>query len=259
MDRLGKRTVVTEAGRVLLEQAVAILSAVDRAERQVKDFDRAVAGRLVVGAIPTVAPYLLPEAVKDFTCQYPSIELVLHEDFTSHLIPAAASGDLDVALMALPIHDERLTSEALFTEALLLALPAGHRLLAKKKITLADAREERFIVLNEMHCLGEQTLYFCREEGCQRITCRTSQLSTVLTLVALGQGISLVPQMARPAGDPDGPVVFRQLADRRPERTIAAVWHKDRYHGAAAVRFLAALKARVAISARECTTRFARD
>lgn len=129
-------------------------------------------------------------------------------------------------------------------------MPAGHRLLAKKKIALADVREERFIVLDEMHCLGEQVLYFCREGGCRRITCRSSQLSTVLTLVALGQGVSLVPEMARPAHDAAGPVVFRHLADCRPQRTIAAVWHKDRYHGAAGVRFLAALKGRVAGAAR---------
>lgn len=250
LDRLGKRTVVTAAGKVLLEQAVAILSAVDKAERQVKDIDQATSGRLVVGAIPTVAPYLLPEVVKEFTSQHPSVELVLHEDFTSHLIPAAAAGDLDLALMALPISDERLTGEPLFTEPLLLALPAGHRLLAKKHITLADAREERFIVLNELHCLGEQVLSFCREGGCERITCRTSQVSTVLTLIALGQGVSLVPQMARPAGDPDGPVVFRRLAGKQPERTIAAVWHRNRYHASTAVRFLAVLKARIAGPAR---------
>lgn len=251
LDRLGKRTVVTEAGKVLLEQAEAILSAVDRAERQVMDFDRAMSGRLVVGAIPTVAPYLLPEVLKEFTTQHPSVELILHEDFTSHLIPAAVSGDLDVAIIALPIPEERLTGEPLFTEPLLLALPAGHRLLAKKEIALADAREERFIVLNELHCLGEQILYFCREGGCERITCRTSQVSTVLTLIALGQGVSLVPQMARPAGDPDGPVVFRRLAGKQPERTIAAVRHKDRYHSSAAGRFLAVLKARIARTARQ--------
>ena len=250
LDRLGKRAVVTDAGRVLLERAAAILSAVDNAEREVKDFDRAMGGRLVVGAIPTVAPYLLPEAVKDFTAQHPSVELVIHEDFTSHLIRAAAAGDLDVALMALPVPDERLTCEALFTEALVLALPTGHRLLAKKKITLADVREERFIVLNDIHCLGEQVLYFCREGGCQRITCRSSQLSTVLTLVGLGQGVSLVPEMAQPAPGPAGPVVFRHLADCRLQRTIAAVWHKNRYHGAAGVRFLAALKGRIAGAAR---------
>ena len=109
----GDARVVTDAGRVLLERAAAILSAVDNTEREVRDFDRAMGGRLVVGAIPTVAPYLLPEAVKDFTAQHPSVELVIHEDFTSHLITAAAAGDLDVALMALPVPDERLTSEAL--------------------------------------------------------------------------------------------------------------------------------------------------
>lgn len=241
LDRLGKRAVLTEAGRALFERAVAILAAVDDAEREVKDFDQEK-GRLTVGAIPTIAPYLLPDTVREFSNRHPLVDLILHEDLTAHLLAGAATGELDMAVLALPVADDRLHKEVLFSEPLLLALPEGHRLCGKRKITLADVREERFVVLDEMHCLGEQILHFCRAEGCQRLMCRSSQLSTVLALVALGQGISLVPRMARPVREQAHPVVFRQLAQGAPTRTLAAVWHKDRYQSKAGERFLEILR-----------------
>lgn len=241
LDRLGKRAILTEAGRALFDRAVAILAAVDDAEREVRDFNQDK-GQLVVGAIPTIAPYLLPDTVREFASRHPSVDLILHEDLTRHLLVGATSGELHIALLALPIADERLHKEVLFSEPLLLALPVGHRLCGKRKISLADVRDERFIVLDEMHCLGEQILHFCRSEECQRLVCRSSQISTILALVGLGQGISLVPRMARPAQSKTGSVVFRELSDERLARTIVAVWHKDRYHGKIGDRFLEILR-----------------
>lgn len=241
LDRLGKHAVPTEAGRALFDRAVTILAAVDDAEREVKDFDQEK-GRLIVGAIPTIAPYLLPDTVREFASRHPSVDLILHEDLTGHLLAGAAAGELDMAVLALPVADDRLHKEVLFNEPLLLALPKGHRLCGKRKITLADVREERFVVLDEMHCLGKQILHFCRAEGCQRLMCRSAQLSTVLALVELGQGISLVPRMARPIQKQVTSVVFRELAEGAPSRTIAAVWHKGRYHSKAGKVFLEILR-----------------
>jgi len=241
LDRLGRRAVLTEAGQALFDRAVAILPALDDAEREVKEFGKGK-GRLAVGAIPTIAPYLFPDTVQDFSRLHPTVELILHEDLTGHLLASTVGGELDMAVLALPVTDERLHKEVLLSEPLLLALPEGHRLCGKRKITLADVREERFVVLDEMHCLGEQILHFCRAEGCQRLKCRSSQLSTVLALVALGQGVSLVPRMARPARERAGQVVFRELAEGGPKRTIAAVWHKDRYHSKVGKQFLDILR-----------------
>lgn len=241
LNRLGRRAVLTDAGRALLERARAILSAVENAERQLKDFDHAAEGRLAIGAIPTIAPYLLPDALKAFAQRHPSVELVVHEDLTAHLVAASAAGELDLALVALPIADERLTVEPLLTEPLLLALPRGHALLRRGRVTLEDVREERFIVLDEMHCLGEQILSICRGEGCQRIACRSSQLSTVQTLIALGQGVSLLPAMAQGA-ERGSRVVYRPLHGAKLTRTVALIWHRQRYHSTAAERFRATLQ-----------------
>jgi LysR family hydrogen peroxide-inducible transcriptional activator len=242
-DRLGRRVSLTEAGRLLLDRAEAILAAVDDAERRMRDGANLEGARLAVGAIPTVAPYLLPPVLKRFLRRHPGVDLTVHEDVTRRLVETTAAGDLDLAVLALPVADERLQAEPLLTEPLLLALPPRHRLGKRRRVAVEDLAEERFILLDEMHCLGEQVLSFCRANGCQpRIACRSAQLATVQKLIALGQGVSLLPAMARKA-DPGNARSYRPLAGGRPTRTLAAVWHRHRYHSLAAERFLTELRA----------------
>lgn len=240
-DRLGRKVVLTNAGRLLFDRASAIVSAVDDAERQLRDADSNDGGRLTVGAIPTVAPYLLPRALERFAADHPQVELTVHEDVTRQLLAAAITGDLDLALVALPITDERLEVEPLLTEPLYLALPPGHALVRRRRLVVDDLRDERFILLDEMHCLGEQVLALCRASGCQpRLACRSAQISTIQALIAQGLGISLVPEMAR-RGDTSGGTRYRALADG-PTRTVAAVWHQHRYHSVPAEGFLQTLR-----------------
>jgi LysR family hydrogen peroxide-inducible transcriptional activator len=242
LDRLGRRVQLTGPGRQLLERAVGILAAVEDAERRLRDGEGAQDGWLTVGAIPTVAPYLLPAALERFLRRHPNVELTVHEDVTRQLVAATAAGELDLALVALPMDDPRLEWEALFSEPLLLAMAAGHRLARRRRVTVEDLGAERFILLNEMHCLGQQTLSFCRANDCQpRIACRSAQITTVQSLIALGLGVSLLPAMARRA-DRDKRRCYRPLAGAGPTRTVAALWHRHRYHSPAAERFLDVLR-----------------
>jgi LysR family hydrogen peroxide-inducible transcriptional activator len=242
-DRLGRKAMLTDAGRLLLDRAVAILANVEDTERRLRDGEGRQGGRISVGAIPTVAPYLLPAVLERHLRSWPGVEAVVEEDVTARIIPAVATGELDLGLVALPVHDKRLRTETLLTEPLVLALPLQHPLLRRPKITPDDLREERFILLGEMHCLGKQVLSFCRASGCQpRIACRGAQIATIQALIAAGHGISLLPAMARGASR-GSRVVYRTLADRQPTRTVVAVWHRDRYHSPTVERFLVGLRA----------------
>jgi LysR family hydrogen peroxide-inducible transcriptional activator len=215
---------------------------VDDARRRLRDADAIEGGRVTVGVLPTIAPFLLPLALKRFLRPGFGTEVTIHEDVTTQLVAGAAAGELDLAVVALPINDERLAMEELFTEPLFLVLPPTHRLVRKRRIRLEDVREERFIVLNEMHCLGDQVLSFCRTNGCEpKIACRSAQISTIQSLIALEQGISLLPAMARRA-DRGKQRVYCRLAGEQPKRTIGVIWHRHRYHSHAAERFLAALR-----------------
>jgi LysR family hydrogen peroxide-inducible transcriptional activator len=241
-DRLGRRVILTDAGRMLLERAEAILSAVDDAEQRLRGGEEWEGGQLAIGAIPTIAPFLLPRPLDRFARRHPAVEVTVHEDVTQNLLAASLAGELDLVILATPANDERLVSEPLLTEPLLLALPAGHRLARRRRITLADLSDERFIVLNEVHCLGQQVLAFCRVHDCQpRIACRSAQIATVQALIALGQGVSLLPSMAQRA-DRASARTYRSLAEGEPHRTITVVRHRHRFVTPAAERFLAELR-----------------
>lgn len=236
-DRLQRKVILTETGRMLLERATLILEAVEETEKKLKDFDDLESGQLAIGALPTIAPYVLPVVLQGFLKRCPHVELNIREDLTRGLIDAVVRGELDLALVALPLEDDRLEVQPLHTEPLLLTVPRGHPLARKKVVSMADVAQERFILLHEMHCLGEQVLSFCRGQHCTRIACVSTQLSTVQSLIALGQGISILPAMAR-RSDSSPSRIYRELADTRPTRTIVAIWHRHRYHTQAAEQFL---------------------
>jgi LysR family hydrogen peroxide-inducible transcriptional activator len=241
-DRLGRRVQLTDAGRLLLDSAQAILATAEDAKRRMKDDANLAGCRLAVGAIPTIAPYLLPIVLRHFEKRHAGVEVTIHEDVTRNLIGAVTAGELDLAVMALPITDENLQLETLYTEPLLLALPRGHRLIRKKQLSMDDFREERFLVLTEMHCLGEQVLSYCRMHECQpRIACRSAQIATMQALIEQGLGVTLLPEMATRNSARMG-IVYRRLTGPGPGRTITVVWRKHRYHSVAATRFLDALR-----------------
>jgi LysR family hydrogen peroxide-inducible transcriptional activator len=242
-DRLGRRSALTDAGRLLLDRAVAILATVKDAECRLRDAGDGQGGRLSIGVLPTIAPYLLPAALTRFCKHQPRVEVTVQEDVTRQLLAAVVAGELDLALVALPMNDERIEAETLFSEPLLVTLPRHHRLAHRRRVTLAECAGERFILLNELHCLGEQVLSFCKAHGCQPwIACRSAQITTIQSLIALNQGISLLPAMAQRA-DRDKRRVYRPLAGDPLRRTVAVIWRRHRYHNPIAERFLNDLRA----------------
>ena len=242
LDRLGRHVQLTDAGRLLLDSAMAILATVEDAKRRLQDDDNLAGCRLTIGAIPTIAPYLLPVLLQRFEKRHSGVEVTVHEDTTRNLIGAVVAGVLEVAIMSLPIDEERLVVEELWTEALLLALPRGHRLVRKKMIGMDDLRGERFLLLTEMHYLGEQVMSYCRAHECQpRIACRSAQIATMQALIEQDLGITLVPEMATRGFVHKG-IVYRRLEVDSPSRTITVIWRKHRYHSIAATRFLDVLR-----------------
>lgn len=240
-DRLGRKVVLTDAGHLLLGRAQAILAAVGEAERAVRD--SAEGGLLRIGAIPTVAPFVLPRAVTQFRQEYPAVQIQLKEDLTERLLDDLLIGELDIGLMALPIRDDRLHIDRLFSEPLVMALPPKHRLARKPEIKLADVVDEPFILLDDIHCFGDQVLSFCHNGGLEpRVVCRGEQIVTLLAMVAAGEGVSVVPEMAALA-DKAKACAYRPLGKPSPTRTLCAVWHKHRYRPESLRAFIEVVKA----------------
>lgn len=240
--RLKRNAVPTPAGRALLERASRIFSELDAATREVKDHVTAVRGSVKIGVLPTIAPYMLPELLGRFSSKYPTVEVIIEENTTANLIELAATCDLDVAILSLPIADERLTRESLFTEELLLALPPGHAFSRLRRVRMSDLETERFILLQEGHCLGHQAFRFCDSQGIHpAVVFRAAQLETLIGLVASGFGISLIPAMARRVAREHQPT-YMSLVEPRPSRVIGVVWHREHYHSRAAAALIQTLR-----------------
>ena len=249
-DRMKREVKLTSHGEAFLRRAVHILEEADAAKREAADAQTLLRGTLAIGALPTLAPYLLPAALAAFARKFGGVEILVHEDTTARLLKLAHGYEIDIVLASEPIQDERLEVRQLFTEELLLALPPGHSLARKRRVTAADLDGESLIVMKEGHCLGDQVLGFCdRRDVKPKISFRSAQLETVQALVVAGMGISLVPAMAARSGRKDLPE-YRVLVPPKPQRKIVAAWPRQRPPGRAANEFLKLLSARPGKSGR---------
>jgi LysR family hydrogen peroxide-inducible transcriptional activator len=235
--RAGGGVTLTDAGAALRERADRILALAEDALTCVAtDPDR---GRLTVAAIPTVCPYLLPAATVRFAGQFPKARLDVREATTADLLHQMRAGTLDLGLIATPLADDGLTVQPLLTEPLLAALPEAHPLAAGEKVRMDRLAAEPFVLLHDAHCLTGQTVSFCAGRRLAPVaTAEVQQLATVLELVRLGAGVSLVPAMA---ARPTPGVAFRPVAGDGPTRTVSAVWPRGRVRGTLFDGLLAAL------------------
>lgn len=237
-DRMKREAKLTANGETFLHRAVRILEEVDAAKREATDAQDLLRGTLTIGVLPTIAPYLLPDVMAEFVEKFPGVQLVVQEETTARLLKLAHACELDLALLSPPLRDERLEARELLSEELLLALPPGHRLAGKRVVNAQDLDGERLIVMKEGHCLGDQVLGFCDQNGLRhRISFRSSQLETIQSLVRAGLGISLIPAMAAQR-DRNKVPVYRSLASPKPSRKIIAAWTKQHPLGRAAGEFL---------------------
>lgn len=243
-DRLPRKAVLTDAGQLLYERATEIIASVEDATKILQEADPLEGGHLAVGAIPTVAPHLLPAVVKSFVQRFPKVEVTVKEDLRGRLLSAVIDGKLDIAIMAAPVDDEHVECEPLLEEPLLLTLPASHRLAGKSRVKIADLNKERFVVLHEGHQLSRlvQSLFEHDTTG-PNISCVGSQISTIQAMVAMGLGVSLLPRMAV-RDDRSSKRVYLPLADAEPMRKLIAVQHRHRHHSPASLCFMEELKSR---------------
>ncbi|HBJ34899.1 MAG TPA: hyalin [Planctomycetaceae bacterium] len=235
-DRQSRCVALNDAGQRLLVRARQILLLVDEASSEICDDGRT--GRIRIGAIPTIAPYLLPRLLRTCRDGFPEASIIVQEDTTEALLKSLAAGTLDIAILALPIAFKYLEVIELFEEELWLVLPADHPLVKRKTIRMSDIASLPFVMLGEAHCLAGQIRSFCRQKSFHPLAVeQTSQLATVQELVSLGHGISLVPDMAKQIDTSDRRV-YRALSDPKPTRKIAALFNPYRFQSKLMKAFL---------------------
>mgnify|MGYP002713147478 CR=1 FL=1 len=237
-DRLGRSVVLTDAGKMLIPKARNILDEMQGIKTEIQSGIQDGQGVLAVGFIPTVSPFVLPSVIRRFSQEFPNALLEVHEDLTEDIVEKLVSAELDVGITSLPIKHKMLQTEELLTETLLVASSSKYDLATRASIQVRELDDFPFIALNEVHCLGEQVQSFCyQEEVDLNIVCHTSQLSTVHKCVAMGLGVSLVPQ-ALALNDPVADVAYRTISGSLPQRKIVATTHKKRHRSYLASQFI---------------------
>ena len=225
IERGARQVRLTKFGEEAALRVRDILRAVD----ELGDFARAsrdrLAGRLRIGMIPTIAPYLLPTAIENLTRVHPELDIHVREALTSKLLQELAEGRLDTAIVALPVSEPSLTEVALFAEKFLLVRPDADA--ATPVPSSETLREMRLLLLEEGHCFRDQALSFCNgQSSAPREVLDASSLATLVQMVGAGMGVTLIPEMAVAVETRSASVSVARFKEPQPSRTIGMIWRK---------------------------------
>jgi LysR family hydrogen peroxide-inducible transcriptional activator len=225
LERGARQVGLTKFGEGIAGRVRDILRSVD----ELKDFARAsrerLAGRLRIGMIPTIAPYLLPTVIGNLARLHPELDIHVRETLTQKLIQELAEGRLDTAIVALPVSEPSLTEAALFSENFLLVRPGEDE---GTPVPSSEAlREMRLLLLEEGHCFRDQALSFCNMQSSPpREVLDANSLSTLVQMVSAGIGVTLIPEMAVAVETRRASVSVARFKNPQPSRTIGMVWRK---------------------------------
>jgi LysR family hydrogen peroxide-inducible transcriptional activator len=229
VERAPKNIMLTPVGAEVAERARLILSDIDQIRAVARRAGDPSDGKLRLGLFPTLAPYLLPHVVPVIRESYPNLSLHLAEEKTEDIVRMLQQGELDAALLALPIGENGLEMEILFEEPFVLAVPDDHPLRTKKQVTLADLNGSELLLLDEGHCLREHALEVCALAGAnERVDFHATSMETLRQMVAADVGITLMPMLSvKPPIARTENLLFLPFADPAPSRTIALVWRSS--------------------------------
>jgi LysR family transcriptional regulator, hydrogen peroxide-inducible genes activator len=231
VERRPGDVMLTDVGREIARRGEDVLTA----SRDLVDFalhrGGLLTGRLTLGVIPSLAPYLLPRILPLLQSRFFELQLELRETQTRQLVEDIKSGALDAALLALPVGEPDIDTMPLFEDLFLLAVPAGDPRSERTRVAAADIDQTRLILLEDGHCLRDQALAFCAtvtrdRSGVAGATFGASSLTTVMQMVAGGYGVTLIPQIAADVEKRDERVKFLRLKNPQPGRSIGLAFRR---------------------------------
>jgi LysR family transcriptional regulator, hydrogen peroxide-inducible genes activator len=226
-ERDPHRVALTAAGRDFVESARAVLHAADALAETARRCIDPFSGTLRIGVIPTISPYWLPELTPALRKAYPHLKVIWLEDKTHILVHALQSGSIDAALLALEAEIGDVEREVIAKDPFVLVAPAGTPLVAKNTpAKAAELRGATVMVLEDEHCFGKQALEFCFHGQAQNHQFRGTSLATIISMVAGGVGVTLLPTLAVRSEVRINNLRVRRFADTEAVRTIGLVWRK---------------------------------
>jgi len=235
---------LTEQGEEVARRARTILASVRDLRDYAQHRDQVLSGSLKLGAIPSIAPYLLPAALPELQRRFPKLNLQLRETITETLVHELVSGDLDLILIALPIEDAEVETLHLFDDKFILAVKATPENKRARHATPSMLAQPRLLLLEEGHCLRDQALSYCRMLTPEaRESFGASSLATIVQMVANGYGTTLLPEMSIGSEVHQGSDIrLLHFAAPEPKREIGLAWRKTSPRKADFLQFAQLLK-----------------
>jgi LysR family hydrogen peroxide-inducible transcriptional activator len=240
-ERGGTEISMTPLGAQIVAQAERVLEQTASIKEIAKQNKNPLAGQFRLGIIYTIAPYLLPQLVKNMIEQVPQMPLILQENFTVRLLELLRQGELDAAIMALPFPEHGLMVKPLYDEPFVVAVPKHHPWANRTEIASQDLKSETMLMLGNGHCFRDQVLEVCPEmsrfsttgDGIAR-TFEGSSLETIRHMVASGIGITVLPQASVPDMEAkDGMLRYVPFAEPAPSRRVVIAYRKSFTRGEA--------------------------
>ncbi len=224
-ERGARQARLTHFGEEFALRVREILRAVDELGDLARASQNRLVGRLRIGVIPTIAPYLLPTIIGNLTRMNAGLDIHIRETVTPKLLQELAEGRLDTAIVALPVSEASLTEVALFSEEFVLVRPGAD---AGKPVPNREMlREMRLLLLEEGHCFRDQALSFCKmRSALPRELLDGSSLTTLVQMVGAGIGVTLIPEMAVAVETRSASVSISRFSAPKPSRTIGMIWRK---------------------------------
>ncbi len=243
-DRLGKSVRLTSFGLAFLPRAQSILRQLGDAKQEIEEMAGVERGKLVLGSIPTIAPYFLPECLASFGKRFPQIRTSVVEDLTAELLDHVQNGTVDLAFLVLPVPGAQFVCQELLRERLYLVVPRQHRLASQPTAQLKEVEHDPFLLLKDGHCFRENTLSACGRARLEpNVVFESGQFATILAMVAAGAGVSVVPEMA---AQPRKGCRFVPIGDPRAFRRVGVVQLKQHFRSRAHTAFVKHLTEQIA-------------
>jgi LysR family hydrogen peroxide-inducible transcriptional activator len=230
VERRPNDIMLTQTGLEVARRAERVLSAAHDLTEFARHSARTLTGRLRLGVIPTLAPYVLPQILPVLQRRFPDLRVELRETQTRTLMDELGRGTLDAVLLALPVNERDIESIALFDDPFLLAVPSADPHPRAARIAATDIDQQRLILLEEGHCLRDQALAFCGTQpdtaGGGSAGLGATSLATVMQMVANGYGVTLLPRIALAVEARDERVKVLRFRDPQPARSIGLAWRR---------------------------------
>ncbi len=224
-ERTNKRVIPTAVGEQIVVSATRIIQEVERIKDIAELSKDPLSGRFRLGAFPTLAPYVFPKIVTPIKSTMPNLKLILIEDKSAALVEKLNAGEIDAALLALPVDNVNFNIKTLFEDFFRLAVQKDHKLAKVSQVGKTSLRNKNLLLLEEGHCLRDQALDVCELSGAsEEPDFRATGLETLRQMVKAGTGITLIPEIA--IADNGDDICYIPFKQPRPSRVIGLVWRK---------------------------------